>query len=101
MKDRARCRRVAIVLLGTPSRAAHSFRVTPAKVGQKALACYSDSASPARLPRFRGRLLAWVITAPLASSPHKQSARESRGRSADGKAFTTPPLTDRRPLSPL
>src|SRR6202040_3978298 len=28
-----------------------------------------------RLPRFRGRLLAWVITAPLASSPHKQSAR--------------------------
>src|SRR5258708_6995446 len=43
-----------------------------------------------RLPRFRGRLLAWVITAPLASSPHKQSARDSRGRSAAGQGYTSP-----------
>jgi len=43
-----------------------------------------------RLPRFRGRLLAWVITAPLASSPHKQSARDSRGRSAAGPGCTSP-----------
>ena len=43
-----------------------------------------------RLPRFRGQLLAWVITAPLASSPHKQSARDSRGRSAAGPGCTSP-----------
>src|SRR5580700_3654562 len=43
-----------------------------------------------RLPRFRGRLLAWVITAPLASSPHKQSARDRRGRSAAGPGCTSP-----------
>jgi len=43
-----------------------------------------------RLPRFRGRLLAWGIMAPLASSPHKQSARDSRGRSAVGQGYTSP-----------
>jgi isoamylase len=43
-----------------------------------------------KLPRFGGQLLAWVITAPLASSPHKQSARDSRDRSAAGPGCTSP-----------